>query len=76
MNSVLSDGTGQNAGPRRQIKAASSNEMRARRLGLVLATPALVYIVVFLLFPLIYNLYLSITDANGGNLIYEIQQFS
>lgn len=76
MNSVLSDGTGQNAGPRRQIKAASSNEMRARRLGLVLATPALVYIVVFLLFPLIYNLYLSITDANGGNLISGDMKFN
>ena len=34
-----------------------------------MAAPALVYIGIFLLFPLFYNLWLSVTDANGANLI-------
>ncbi|WP_461410978.1 carbohydrate ABC transporter permease [Georgenia sp.] len=47
----------------------SPREAATRRLGLVLAAPALVYIGVFLAFPLVYNLYLSLTNASGANLI-------
>ncbi|MEJ1092754.1 sugar ABC transporter permease [Microbacterium istanbulense] len=50
-------------------RVVSARDVATRRLGLVLATPALIYIVVFLAFPLIYNLYLSVTDASGANLI-------
>ena len=42
---------------------------RTRRLGLLLALPALIYITIFLVVPLIYNIWLSISDANGANLI-------
>ena len=42
---------------------------RTRRLGLLLALPALIYITIFLVVPLIYNIWLSISDANGSNLI-------
>ena len=47
----------------------SKSELRQRRLGLLLATPAVLYILVFLAFPLVYNLILSGTNANGRNLI-------
>lgn len=47
----------------------SSAQARARQLGLLMATPALIYIAIFLLFPLFYNLWLSATNANGANLI-------
>lgn len=50
-------------------RRAPSAQTRARQLGLIMAAPALVYIGVFLVFPLIYNLWISITDANGANLI-------
>lgn len=50
-------------------QAAGAGQTRARRLGLVLAFPALVYIAVFLLAPLFYNLWISVSDANGANLI-------
>lgn len=53
--------------PRRRTKMPS--ERRIQRLGLVLATPAILYILVFLAFPLVYNMFLSLTDANGHNLI-------
>lgn len=42
---------------------------KQRRLGLLLATPALVYILVFMAFPLFFNVFLSLTNANGANLI-------
>ncbi|PID97899.1 MAG: ABC transporter permease [Actinobacteria bacterium] len=42
---------------------------KGRRLGLLLALPALLYIAVFLLTPLFYNLWISVSDANGANLI-------
>ena len=42
---------------------------RTRRLGLLLALPALIYITIFLVVPLIYNIWLSVSDANGANLI-------
>ena len=42
---------------------------RQLRLGLLLATPALIYIIVFMAFPLFYNFFLSLTEANGANLI-------
>ncbi|NLT30084.1 MAG: sugar ABC transporter permease, partial [Propionibacterium sp.] len=48
---------------------ASAFEARQHRLGLILALPAIMYILVFLLFPLLYNMWLSVTNANGGNLI-------
>ena len=47
----------------------SRRETATRRLGLALAAPAIIYILVFLLFPLLYNLWLSATDASGANLI-------
>lgn len=47
----------------------SPKERAARRLGFLLATPAIVYILVFLTFPLFYNVFLSLVDANGANLI-------
>ena len=43
---------------------ASRRETATRRLGLALAAPALLYILVFLAFPLLYNLWLSATDAS------------
>ncbi len=42
---------------------------RTRRLGLLLALPAIIYITIFLVVPLVYNIWLSISDANGSNLI-------
>lgn len=42
---------------------------QTRRLGYALAAPALIYIAVFLAFPLFYNMYLSFTDASGANLV-------
>lgn len=42
---------------------------RQRRLALGLSLPALIYIGGFLLFPLLYNAWLSLTDANRANLI-------
>ena len=42
---------------------------RTRRLGLLLALPAIIYITIFLVIPLLYNVWLSISNANGSNLI-------
>ena len=42
---------------------------RTRRLGFLLALPAIIYITIFLVVPLVYNIWLSISDANGSNLI-------
>ena len=42
---------------------------RTRRLGFLLALPASIYITIFLVVPLVYNIWLSISDANGSNLI-------
>lgn len=53
----------------RTRRRISPREAAVRRLGLLLAAPALIYIAVFLAFPLLYNLYLSVTDASGSNLI-------
>lgn len=50
-------------------RRAPSAATQARRLGLIMAAPALIYIAIFLLFPLLYNLWISATDANGANLI-------
>lgn len=47
----------------------SYKEQQLRRLGLAMAAPAIVYILVFMAFPLFYNVFLSIVDANGANLI-------
>ena len=47
----------------------SGAQRRARILGLALSAPALVYIGVFLLAPLVYNVWISLSDANGANLI-------
>lgn len=52
----------------KQAVQGSSNT-KGRHLGLLLALPALVYIAVFLLTPLFYNLWISVSDANGANLI-------
>lgn len=46
------------------------------RLGLLLATPALIYIIVFMAFPLFYNFFLSLTEANGANLISRTFTFN
>ncbi|NLI05016.1 MAG: sugar ABC transporter permease [Actinomycetaceae bacterium] len=46
------------------------------RLGLTLAAPAIIYIVVFLAFPLFYNLFISATDANGANLVQGTFHFN
>ena len=43
--------------------------VRTRRLGFLLALPAIIYITIFLVVPLVYNIWLSISDANGSNLI-------
>ena len=45
-------------------------------LGLLLATPALIYIIVFMAFPLFYNFFLSLTEANGANLISRTFTFN
>ena len=42
---------------------------RTRRLGFLLALPAIIYITIFLVVPLVYNIWLSISDANGSNLL-------
>ena len=42
---------------------------RTRRLGFLLALPAIIYTTIFLVVPLVYNIWLSISDANGSNLI-------
>ena len=42
---------------------------RTRRLEFLLALPAIIYITIFLVVPLVYNIWLSISDANGSNLI-------
>lgn len=47
----------------------AGTKSRSRSLGLALSAPALMYIAVFLLVPLIYNLWISVSDANGANLI-------
>lgn len=47
-----------------------------RRLGLALSAPALVYIAIFLAFPLFYNLYLSFSDASGANLVSGNMEFN
>ncbi|MDO5697785.1 MAG: sugar ABC transporter permease [Dermatophilus congolensis] len=52
-----------------QRTAGSEFQRRRYRLGLLLAAPAITYICVFLLFPLLYDLWLSVTNANGANLI-------
>lgn len=57
--------TSRGANPRSEGKT----QIRARRLGLALALPALLYIAVFLVAPLFYNLWISVSDANGANLI-------
>lgn len=41
-----------------------------------MAAPAIIYIVVFLAFPLIYNLFISLTDANGANLVQGTFEFN
>ena len=48
---------------------AADSRQRVRGLGLALSAPALVYIAVFLLAPLVYNVWISMSDANGANLI-------
>lgn len=59
--------------PARRRRSAHATSMR--RLGLALAAPALIYIAVFLAFPLLYNFYLSVTDAQGANLIAGTLKF-
>lgn len=49
--------------------AESRSMVRTRRLGFLLALPAIIYITIFLVVPLVYNIWLSISDANGSNLI-------
>ncbi|KGF01096.1 ABC transporter permease [Actinomyces sp. S6-Spd3] len=49
--------------------AGSRSMARTRRLGFLLALPAIIYITIFLVVPLVYNIWLSISDANGSNLI-------
>ena len=49
--------------------AGTRSMARTRRLGLLLALPAIIYITIFLVIPLLYNVWLSISNANGSNLI-------
>ncbi|RRD51668.1 sugar ABC transporter permease [Buchananella hordeovulneris] len=52
-----------------RTQARAAGMRHTRRLGLALAAPALLYILVFLVAPLVYNLWISVSDANGANLI-------
>ncbi|MFY9262829.1 MAG: sugar ABC transporter permease [Arcanobacterium sp.] len=64
-------------GKPRVIKTGrTASEKRMVRLGLTLAAPAIIYIVVFLAFPLFYNLFISATDANGANLVQGTFHFN
>ncbi|QPK81953.1 sugar ABC transporter permease [Schaalia sp. ZJ405] len=56
---------------RRQTRHVQASGARkgTRSLGFILLVPALIYIVVFLLGPLCYNLWISVSNANGANLI-------
>lgn len=74
MTTTLSTDVERHEKPRRRKR--SQNEIRTRRLGLLLAAPAIVYVLVFLAFPLLYNLFLSATDANGANLISQTFSFN
>ncbi len=56
-----------------KIKKKQDSQLR---LGLLLATPALIYIIVFMAFPLFYNFFLSLTEANGANLISRTFTFN
>lgn len=70
-NRLTTAGAGRSTRRRR-----SAHQAALRRLGLVLAAPAIVYIVVFLAFPLVYNLYISATNASGANLIAGTLEFN
>lgn len=61
---------------KRTTKRLSVRQTHTRRLGLLLATPAVLYILIFLAFPLFYNIFLSFVDANGANLISGNFQFN
>lgn len=74
MTTTLSTDAERHEKPMRRKR--SQNEIRTRRLGLLLAAPAIVYVLVFLAFPLLYNLFLSVTDANGANLISQTFSFN
>lgn len=52
-----------------KTKGKSKRRRAQHSLGLLLAVPALVYILVFMAFPLFFNIFLSLTNANGANLI-------
>ncbi|NMW64699.1 sugar ABC transporter permease [Mobiluncus mulieris] len=52
-----------------KAKGKSKRCKAQHSLGLLLAVPALVYILVFMAFPLFFNIFLSLTNANGANLI-------
>lgn len=56
-----------------KIKKKQDSQLR---LGLLLATPALIYIIVFMAFPLFYIFFLSLTEANGANLISRTFTFN
>ncbi|ADI67914.1 carbohydrate ABC transporter permease [Mobiluncus curtisii] len=56
-----------------KIKKKQSSQLR---LGLLLAAPALIYILIFMAFPLFYNFFLSLTEANGANLITRTFTFN
>lgn len=56
-----------------KIKKKQDSQLK---LGLLLATPALIYIIVFMAFPLFYNFFLSLTEANGANLISRTFTFN
>lgn len=56
-----------------KIKKKQDSQLR---LGLLLATPALIYIIVFMAFPLLYNFFLSLTEANGANLVSRTFTFN
>ena len=51
-----------------RVQTASALK-RTRRLGLIMSAPALTYIGIFPVVPLLYNLWISATNANGANLI-------
>lgn len=65
----MADTTSMAAKKLRSQRRVYSRERATRRLGLAMAAPAITYILVFLAFPLLYNVFLSLVDANGAKLV-------
>ncbi len=57
-------------------KKKKTRQSSQHTLGLLLAAPAIIYILVFMAFPLLFNVFLSLTEANGANLISRTFKFN